>query len=65
MNKYDLNGKHLVITGGATGLGLKVASRALDSGARVSLWDRSQSGLVSAKELLNNEERVNLIKVDV
>ena len=65
MNKYDLNGKHLVITGGATGLGLKVASRALDSGAIVSLWDRSQSGLVSAKELLNNEERVNIIKVDV
>ena len=65
MNKYDLSGKHLVITGGATGLGLKVASRALDSGAIVSLWDRSQSGLVSAKELLNNEERVNIIKVDV
>jgi len=65
MNNYDLNGKHLVITGGATGLGLKVAARALDSGAKVSLWDRSKSGLESAKELLNIGEMVNLIKVDV
>jgi NAD(P)-dependent dehydrogenase (short-subunit alcohol dehydrogenase family) len=65
MNKYDLNGKHLVITGGATGLGLKVAERALDSGAIVSLWDRNQSGLEFAKEFLDNAGRVNLIEVDV
>ncbi len=65
MNHYDLNGKHLVITGGATGLGLKVAARALNSGAFVSLWDRSQLGLQTAKESLENLERVNLIQVDV
>ena len=65
MNHYDLNGKHLVITGGATGLGLKVASRALSSGALVSLWDKSQISLQSAKETLENSERVNLIQVDV
>ncbi len=40
MNQYDLHGRVAIVTGGAQGIGLAVASRLLASGARVSLWDR-------------------------
>lgn len=40
MNRYDLQGRLAVITGGAQGIGLAVARRMAASGARVALWDR-------------------------
>ena len=40
MNQYDLHGRVAIVTGGAQGIGLAVASRLLASGARGSLWDR-------------------------
>ena len=48
MNKLDLNGRHAVITGGATGLGYAIAQRMLASGARVTLWDRDRDALARA-----------------
>jgi NAD(P)-dependent dehydrogenase (short-subunit alcohol dehydrogenase family) len=39
MNRYDLNGRIAVVTGGAQGIGFAVAHRLLTSGARVALWD--------------------------
>jgi 2-dehydro-3-deoxy-L-rhamnonate dehydrogenase (NAD+) len=39
MNRIDLAGRVVVITGGARGIGLAVAERALQSGADVALWD--------------------------
>ncbi|SAK92682.1 acetoacetyl-CoA reductase [Caballeronia fortuita] len=39
MNRIDLASRVVVITGGARGIGLAVAERALESGADVSLWD--------------------------
>lgn len=39
MNKIDLNGRHAIITGGAKGIGLAIVRRALDSGAKVTVWD--------------------------
>ncbi len=52
MNRIDLEGRAAVVTGGATGIGLAVARRLADSGARVALWDldgaeaaRAASGL--------------------
>jgi len=39
MNIYDLNGKTAVVTGGAQGIGLAVAERLRQSGARVAIWD--------------------------
>ena len=39
MNRIDLAGRVAVITGGAQGIGLAVAERMLDSGAKVVLWD--------------------------
>ncbi len=40
MNQYDLEGRVAVVTGGAQGIGLAVAQRLVQSGARVALWDR-------------------------
>ncbi len=52
MNQLDLNGRHAVITGGATGLGFAIAQRMLASGARVTLWDRDREAIARAtKEL--------------
>jgi NAD(P)-dependent dehydrogenase (short-subunit alcohol dehydrogenase family) len=48
MNSYDLAGKRAIVTGGAGGIGRAVATRLLDGGARVSLWDNSPSGLAAA-----------------
>jgi 2-dehydro-3-deoxy-L-rhamnonate dehydrogenase (NAD+) len=39
MNRIDLAQRVVVITGGARGIGLAVAERALQSGADVALWD--------------------------
>lgn len=47
MNKIDLEGRVMVITGGAGGIGRAIADRALQSGARVCLWDLGGDGFVA------------------
>jgi 3-oxoacyl-[acyl-carrier protein] reductase len=39
MNRIDLDGRNAVVTGGAAGIGLAIAARLAESGARVELWD--------------------------
>lgn len=39
MNRIDLSRRCAIVTGGAAGIGLGVASRLAESGARVALWD--------------------------
>ena len=48
----DLNGKHILITGGSKGIGLACARLFVQEGARVSLLARSQAGLDQARESL-------------
>ena len=48
MNQLDMNGRHAVVTGGATGLGYAIAQRMLASGASVTLWDRDEAALQRA-----------------
>ncbi len=45
MNQIDLHGRVAVVTGGARGIGLAVAQRAVASGATVVLWDRDPARL--------------------
>ena len=48
MNRYDLAGRLVVVTGGAGGIGRAIARGALASGAYVSLWDRDLAALEAA-----------------
>ncbi len=45
MNRYDLQGRNAIVTGGAGGFGTAIAKLLLASGASVSLWDASASAL--------------------
>lgn len=52
MNRYALDGRRAVVTGGAGGIGLACARRLLGDGARVSLWDLEHGALgVAAADL--------------
>jgi 3-oxoacyl-[acyl-carrier protein] reductase len=42
INQIDLNGRHAVVTGGASGIGLAIAQRLAASGAAVTIWDRDE-----------------------
>lgn len=48
MNRLDFDGRSAVVTGGAAGIGLAVAQRLAQSGARVALWDRDAQALARA-----------------
>ena len=60
MNKIDLNDKKAIITGGAQGFGLAITKRFIDSGAKVSIWDKDQETLEKI-----NLENCQKIVVDV
>jgi 3-oxoacyl-[acyl-carrier protein] reductase len=64
MNEIDLNGRAAVVTGGAQGIGFAIASRMLQSGASVSLWDRDAETLSAAASQLQGG-RVTTAVVDV
>jgi NAD(P)-dependent dehydrogenase (short-subunit alcohol dehydrogenase family) len=68
MNLLDMNGRHAVITGGATGLGYAIAQRMIGSGARVTLWDRDTQAVAAAADKLKRTRAgavVASIAVDV
>jgi 3-oxoacyl-[acyl-carrier protein] reductase len=65
MNRYDLDGHSVLITGGAGGIGRAIARAALASGARVSLWDHDDGALEDAAQALAQRERIALHWVDV
>ncbi|APO70688.1 3-oxoacyl-(acyl-carrier-protein) reductase protein (plasmid) [Rhizobium gallicum] len=65
MNRYDLQGRTAVVTGGASGLGLGVTRRLLDSGARVAIWGISERELADAIAELDSSGSVLPLVVDV
>jgi len=67
-----LEGKHLVVIGGSSGIGLETARLALAEGASVTIAGRSEERLRRAAETLGNapaagptEERVRTVRADV
>ncbi len=64
MNKFDLNNRTAIITGGAQGFGFDIAKRFLDSGARVILWDIDEAELKKAsKEISNSNLSFDVVDV--
>jgi NAD(P)-dependent dehydrogenase (short-subunit alcohol dehydrogenase family) len=52
MNQLDLQGRHAVVTGGASGIGLAIAARLTASGAAVTIWDLDETaGRAAAAKL--------------
>jgi 2-dehydro-3-deoxy-L-rhamnonate dehydrogenase (NAD+) len=48
MNQLDFQGRHAVVTGGATGLGYAIAQRLIASGGSVTVWDRDAATMQQA-----------------
>ena len=65
MNQIDLKNRHAVVTGGAQGIGLAVATRLIESGASVSLWDRDADLLNTAQKRLGKIGTASTEVVDV
>ena len=65
MNAIDLKDRTAIVTGGAQGIGFAVASRLLQSGATISLWDRDGDVLQQAAGQLDAKGRVTTAAVDV
>ena len=65
MNQLDFQGRHAVITGGATGLGYAIAERLIDSGGTVTLWDRDEKGVQQAALTLGAKARAVTVDVAV
>jgi 2-dehydro-3-deoxy-L-rhamnonate dehydrogenase (NAD+) len=63
MNQLDFQGRHAVITGGATGLGYAIAQRLIQSGGSVTLWDRDEAGARQAVSALG--AKATSLAVDV
>jgi 2-dehydro-3-deoxy-L-rhamnonate dehydrogenase (NAD+) len=63
MNRLDFKNRRAIVTGGASGIGLAIARRLLDSDARVALWDRDERSLEAARDALRRG--VDTFVVDV
>ena len=63
MNQLDFQGRHAVITGGATGLGYAIAQRLITSGGSVTLWDRDDVAAKKAATALGS--KASAVAVDV
>lgn len=63
MNQLDFQGRHAVVTGGATGLGFAIAQRLIASGGSVTLWDRDEAGARQAASTLG--AKASSVMVDV
>jgi|TARA_B100000780_G_scaffold256992_1_gene206518 NAD(P)-dependent dehydrogenase (short-subunit alcohol dehydrogenase family) len=64
MNKFSLDNRTAIITGGAQGFGLAMTQRFLESGANVIIWDFDKLAVEKTIKLLNNPKLTSVI-IDV
>ena len=64
MNKFDLNNKNAIITGGAQGFGLAISKRIIQSGGKVVIWDIDENAVETALKEINSND-LSFKKVDV
>lgn len=60
-----LAGRHVIVVGGSSGIGLAVASAVLAEGGRVTIVGRSLERLAHAREQLGDDERVGTTSADI
>lgn len=61
-----VRGARVVITGAASGMGLRYAERAVAEGAHsLALWDRDSEGLQRTREILGSRSAVSIHTVDL
>jgi 3-oxoacyl-[acyl-carrier protein] reductase len=65
VNRFDLNGRRAVITGGAQGFGRAIAERFVASGARVCIWDLDTDESTRTARQLSSAGEVITAAVDV
>jgi 3-oxoacyl-[acyl-carrier protein] reductase len=66
MGRKGLEGRAVVVTGGAAGIGLATARRFAEEGARVGIWDVSEeTGQAAAEELRRGGAQALFSRVDV
>ena len=61
MNKFNLNERTAIITGGAQGFGLAITKRFLESGANVIIWDIDKSAVTQTLKKINNSKLSSVI----
>ena len=54
MNKFDLNNRTAIVTGGAQGFGLAMTKNFLKSGAEVIIWDLDKSATAEIIKKMDN-----------
>jgi len=64
MNKFSLDNRTAIVTGGAQGFGLAMTERFLDSGANVIIWDFDKLAVEKTIKKLNNP-KVSSTIIDV
>ena len=64
MNKFSLNNRTAIVTGGAQGFGFAMTKRFLDSGASVIIWDLDKVATEKVVKKLNNPKLSSTI-IDV
>ncbi|MFA5862507.1 MAG: SDR family oxidoreductase [Candidatus Thermoplasmatota archaeon] len=62
---FDLHGKVAIVTGGAMGIGLGIATRLVEAGASVMLSDANLQAAQDAAAKLGQAELVGVVKADV
>ena len=65
MNVYDLKDRVAIVTGGAQGIGLAVATRILASGGKVCIWDRDKALLDETVKRIGKPDHVRGLTVDI
>ncbi len=63
--KFSFNGRHVLVTGAAQGIGFEIAKTFLAAGAKVTIADYATEALEAARKELDSADRLQALQVDV